>query len=210
MLGGTPRAFLCNKKVKQRACLGSSWTRQSADMITSAGRWRLYAPWGLSCSFFLSVKPLSMQKGPITGWTIMIPSPLLMFQQEFNNSTGFYLSVLNYSKISKTSFPSEYGYLIAQMGPFFPSLKTMKVGHVIWKTPSSSEIPQVCVLSSVQLSNPMDCSLPGSSVHGIIPARKLEWVAISSYRRSSWLRDQTCISCSSCISRQILYHWTTL
>lgn len=131
VLGGTPRAFLCNKKVKQRACLGSSWTRQSADIITSAGRWRLYALWGLSRSFFLSVKPLSMQKGPITGWTIMIPSPLLMFHQEFNNSTGFYLSVLNYGKISKTSFPSEYGYLIAQMGPFFPSLKTMKVGHVI-------------------------------------------------------------------------------
>ena len=41
----------------------------------------------------------------------------------------------------------------------------------------------------------MDCSLPGSSVHGIILARLLEWVAISSVRGSSGPRDQTFISC---------------
>ena len=35
------------------------------------------------------------------------------------------------------------------------------------------------------LCNPMDCSPPGSSVHGILQARILEWVAISSSRRSS-------------------------
>ena len=40
----------------------------------------------------------------------------------------------------------------------------------------------------------MDCSLPGSSVHGIFQARILEWVAISFSRRSSWSRDWTCIS----------------
>ena len=40
----------------------------------------------------------------------------------------------------------------------------------------------------------MDCSPPGSSVHGVFQARILEWVAISSSRRSSPLRDQTCIS----------------
>ena len=37
----------------------------------------------------------------------------------------------------------------------------------------------------------MDCSLPGSSVHGIVQARILEWVAISFSRRSSRLRDWT-------------------
>ena len=40
-------------------------------------------------------------------------------------------------------------------------------------------------------------------------ARILEWVAISSSRKSSWPRDQTCVFCISCISRQILYHCTT-
>ena len=40
----------------------------------------------------------------------------------------------------------------------------------------------------------MDCSPPGSSVHGISQARILEWVAIFSSRGSSRLRDQTRIS----------------
>ena len=44
------------------------------------------------------------------------------------------------------------------------------------------------------LCDPMDCSLPGSSVHGISQARILEWVAIPFFRASSWSRDQTPIS----------------
>ena len=39
--------------------------------------------------------------------------------------------------------------------------------------------------SSLTLCDPMDCSPPGSSVHGILQARTLEWVAISSFRGSS-------------------------
>ena len=46
----------------------------------------------------------------------------------------------------------------------------------------------------------MDCSPPGSSVHGILQVRILEWVAISSSRESSPPRDQTHVSCVSCIS----------
>ena len=41
------------------------------------------------------------------------------------------------------------------------------------------------------LCNPIDCSLPSSSIHGIFPARILEWVAIPFYKGSSWPRDQT-------------------
>ena len=41
------------------------------------------------------------------------------------------------------------------------------------------------------LCDPMDCSSPGFSVHGILQARILEWVVISSSTVSSWLRDQT-------------------
>ena len=51
-----------------------------------------------------------------------------------------------------------------------------------------------------------DCSLPGSSVHGISQARILELVAISTSRGSSQMRNRTCISCISCIGRQALYH----
>ena len=46
----------------------------------------------------------------------------------------------------------------------------------------------------------MDYSLPGSSVHGIIQARILEWVAMPSSKGSSGLRDQT-----QCLLR--LLHW---
>ena len=45
------------------------------------------------------------------------------------------------------------------------------------------------------LRDPMGCSSPGSSVHGILQVRTLEWVAITSSRGSSPPRDPTCISC---------------
>ena len=54
------------------------------------------------------------------------------------------------------------------------------------------------------LCYPMDCSLLGSTVQGIFQARILEWVAISSSRGSSQLRNQTY---NSCTGRKILYHW---
>ena len=74
----------------------------------------------------------------------------------------------------------------------------------------------VCVQSYLTLCDPMDYSLPGSSVHGILQVRILEWVAISSSRGSSWSpghrghQGMDPMSPSgSCISRKILYHWTT-
>ena len=48
--------------------------------------------------------------------------------------------------------------------------------------------------------DPMDCSLRGSSVHGILQARILEWVAMPSSRGSSSPRDRTLSSCGSCIA----------
>ena len=62
----------------------------------------------------------------------------------------------------------------------------------------------VCVqlLSRVQLCNPINCSLPGSSVRGIFQARKLEGVAISFSGRSSQPSDRSRVSC---ISWQILH-----
>ena len=48
-----------------------------------------------------------------------------------------------------------------------------------------------CAQSCPTLCDPMDCSSPGSSVHGIFQARLLEWVATSFSRGSSWPRDCT-------------------
>ena len=53
-----------------------------------------------------------------------------------------------------------------------------------------SEVAQSCLT----LCDPMDCSLPGSSVHGIFQAVVLEWIAISFSRGSSQPRDQTRVS----------------
>ena len=63
----------------------------------------------------------------------------------------------------------------------------------------------VCSLtqSCLTLCDPMDCGMPGSSVHGIFQARILEWVATSFSRGSSQPRYQTWVSCVSCIGRWI-------
>ena len=71
----------------------------------------------------------------------------------------------------------------------------------------------LCVCSVAQscqtLCDPMDCSPPDFSVHGILQARILEQVATASSNRSSGPRDQTHISFISCPGRWILYHWAT-
>ena len=56
---------------------------------------------------------------------------------------------------------------------------------------SLSEVAHSCPT----LCDCVDCSLPGSSIHGILQARILEWVAISFSRGSSWPRDQSQVSC---------------
>ena len=59
--------------------------------------------------------------------------------------------------------------------------------------------------SCLTLCDSMDCSLPGFSVHGILQARTLVWVAMPSSRGSSLSRDQTCVSYISCTGRHVLY-----
>ena len=100
-----------------------------------------------------------------------------------------------------------------------PSVGSHRVGHD-WSDLAAAaagwvEMPllhspwykDVCMLNHHQtLCDLMDCSLPGSSVHGISQVRILEWVAMPSSRGSSRLRDQTH---DSCIGRRILYHWAT-
>ena len=61
----------------------------------------------------------------------------------------------------------------------------------------------------VTLCDPLDCSLPGSSVHGIFLGKNTGVDCISYSRGSSWPRDESCVSCVFCISRWILYHCST-
>ena len=71
---------------------------------------------------------------------------------------------------------------------------------ILFFLPLTYSVPQLCVCLHMlnlclTLCNYMDYSPPRFSVHGIFQARILEWVAISYSRRSSQLRDQTCVSC---------------
>ena len=65
--------------------------------------------------------------------------------------------------------------------------------HVCFYAKSLQSCPTVC--------DPMDCSPPGSSVHGDSPRRVLEWVATPSSGGSSWPRDLTHVSYASCIGQ---------
>ena len=75
---------------------------------------------------------------------------------------------------------------------------------------------RVVAQSRPSLCDPMDCSLPGCSIHGILQARVLVWVAISFSRGSSWPRDQTRISCIAgrrftlwAPMEERTFHWAT-
>ena len=61
---------------------------------------------------------------------------------------------------------------------------------------------QLCLI----LRDPMDHSLPASSVSGILQPRILEWIAMLSSRGSSRPRDPTHVFYVSCFGRQVLYH----
>ena len=64
----------------------------------------------------------------------------------------------------------------------------------------------VCAQLCPILCGLMDCGPLGSSLHGILQASILKWIAISSFRGSSQQKDQTCFSCTG---RGILYHWAS-
>ena len=83
--------------------------------------------------------------------------------------------------------------------------------YVTWQLHTHTHTHTHCCYCLVAWScptlwDPIDCSLPDSSVCGIFQARILEWVAISFSMVSSWPRDQICISC---IARRAFYCWLT-
>ena len=91
-------------------------------------------------------------------------------------------------------------------GPYFNE----HILYFLWKPGQNKNICFLSVLvhaqSRLTLWGSMDCSPPGSSVHGISQASILEWVAISFSRGSSQPRNWTHIYC---IGRQILWCWAT-
>ena len=71
---------------------------------------------------------------------------------------------------------------------------SMFPNHQAHVTPWPKTCEWLVAQSCPTLCDPMDCSLSGSSLHGIFQAIVLEWIAISFSRRSSRPRDQTRVS----------------
>ena len=85
------------------------------------------------------------------------------------------------------------GHRIFSVGIFltFCCFTGFRISEVFWFFMGS----KVLVVQSLWICNPMDCSLPGCSVYGILKTKILEWVAIPSSSESSQPRDQTQVSC---------------
>ena len=112
-----------------------------------------------------------------------------------------------------TAICQSFSMLLTWIVSFYPYNNSVEIGIIFlitiyrnenwvpknksWWTPHSflsewvGEVAQSCLT----LCDPMDCSLPGSSLHGILQARIQEWVAISFSRGSSRPRDRTQVSC---------------
>ena len=86
-----------------------------------------------------------------------------------------------------TSRRKEDGYNTNSYVQFMKEVKVI----LLWKW---KKVKVLVTQSCPNLCNPMDCSLPGFSVHGILQTRLLEWIAISFSRGSSQPRDQTWVS----------------
>ena len=81
---------------------------------------------------------------------------------------------------------------------------------LISMTSTAWEAVCVCVWfaqSCLTLCNARNCSPPASSIHGILQARILKWVAMPSSRGSSQPRDQTCVSCGSWLAGGFFSTW---
>ena len=86
-----------------------------------------------------------------------------------------------------------YIYSYLTYSSFFTYLMSLKIKPICF--PNATCLCCVCCLvTQSALCNPTDCSPPGSSVHGLLQTRVLEWVAMPSSRGSSPPRDWTQVS----------------
>ena len=110
----------------------------------------------------------------VTVWTLARQAPLSV---RFSRQESW----------SGLPFPPPGHEIALQLNSFLCTILCMLLSHSVdWPSHSVTQCPTLC--------DSMDYSLPGSSVHGIFPARILEWVAISSFKGSFWSKDRTHVS----------------
>ena len=152
----------------------------------------------------------------LTPWTVAHQAPLSMgfLRQEYWSGLPFPPPILLYAAAAAAK--SLQSCLTVQPHrrqptrlpcPWDSQGKNTGVGcHFLlqcMKVKSESEVAQSCPT----LCDPMDSSPPGSSVHGILQARILEWIANSFSRGSSQLRDRALVSC---IAGRFFTVWATM
>ena len=120
------------------------------------------------------------------------PTRLLHPWDFLGNSTGVRCHAFHNPGIEPQSPVLRAHYLTSEL-PGKPFLKPGKSISKSWlmENPMCVLVTQSCLT----LYDPMDYSSPGSSVHGILQVRLLEWVAIPFSRGSSLPRDWTWVSC---------------
>ena len=145
----------------------------------------------LQADFLPSEPPLSPIYWLIS-WLIAIHvAPWLYYTLDYNSVLLYFVAqnsrktVLVFFSKSLVFFPQNQQLFFQT---FFLPFLSLKEQYAYWKWKWSHS-----VISDP--FNPMDCSLPGSSVHGIFQARVLEGVAISFSKESSWPEDWTWVSC---------------
>ena len=114
-----------------------------------------------------------------------------------NNLVYDVISMLFFIKKQEEQYAASHSYLT---GKSVKWSNTLKNSLTILNMTMCAKLRQSCSI----LCDPMDCVSPGASVHGIVQARILEWIAISSFRGSFRPWDRTHVSCISCIGRWIL------
>ena len=115
-------------------------------------------------------------------------------------------NVLLQPQSEATLSSGEVGVVPKEMSSSYPA-SFWTLFFLCWTSKNSRHAVRAQLLQSFPtLGNCMDCSLPGSSIHGIFLARILEWVAIPFSRGSSWPRDWTQ---DSCIAVRFFTNWYT-
>ena len=117
-----------------------------------------------------------------------LPTPLLLsLTTNGNILQSYYPDTIGKSRCPRLS--SQLSLMLLFQTHLFPSCLHPPLRF--WKV--KLFIAQLCLT----LCHPMDCSPPGSFIHGILQARILEWVAIHFSRVFSWAKDWAWVSCTT-------------
>ena len=174
------------------------WQRQDSN----SGIWIQDLGWTeLTPPLHVSILVMSKLRQPLLGLDSSIQPLALESDKSWHICLYHSLALWLWADLSTSTCLS---FLICKTGRLVCEGRKVRNANTINKIPSTLSCAKLLQLCSA-LCDPMDWDPQRSSVHGILQARILEWVVISSSRGSSQPRDRTWISCVSCDCRRISY-----